>query len=118
MTDKEYQNHRESVKERMAALENKGTKHDAEKPRWLLLPWEQLEEVVKVLTFGAKKYKPYNWQQVENGQERYLNAALRHIAAIGKSEHTDPETGLSHYAHAICSLLFAFWHSATGGIKK
>ena len=96
-----------------------GTKHDQEKPRWSLLPWEQLEEVVKVLTFGAQKYEAYNWQKVKQGKDRYMNAALRHIAALGKGEHVDPETGLSHYAHAICSLLFSFWHSVTlGGEKK
>jgi hypothetical protein len=88
-----------------------GQKFDGEKPRWVLLPWAQVEEVVKVLTFGAKKYAPNNWQKVEDGESRYLSACFRHTTAILRGEKIDPETGLSHYAHAICSLLFAFWHS-------
>jgi len=34
---------------------NEGIKHDAEKPRIDLLPFEALEEVAKVLTFGAER---------------------------------------------------------------
>ena len=34
---------------------NEGIKHDAEKPRMDLLPFEALEEVAKVLTFGAER---------------------------------------------------------------
>ena len=96
---------------REITIRGKGLKNDAWKPMWSLLPWAELEEVVKVLTFGAKKYKAENWRYVPRGRARYTDAALRHLAAIGKGEALDSETGLSHYAHAICSLLFAFWHS-------
>ena len=96
---------------RKVILHGSGMKHDAGKPLWWLLPWEEIEDVVKILTFGAKKYKPNNWRKVDGGEERYLNAALRHISAIGKGEYLDKETKSPHYAHAICSLLFAFWHS-------
>ena len=30
-----------------------GGNYDQEKPRWSLLPWDVLEGVVKVLTFGS-----------------------------------------------------------------
>jgi hypothetical protein len=33
-----------------------GVKHDKGKPQWDLLPWKEMEDVVKVLTFGASKY--------------------------------------------------------------
>ena len=89
----------------------KGLKHDKGKLMWGLLPWMELKAVVEVLTFGAKKYKPNNWRKVENGRQRYFDAAMRHISAIGAGEVSDPETGINHYAHAICSLLFSFWHS-------
>lgn len=88
----------------------KGQKLDSAKPMWDLLPWEELEEVVKVLTFGAKKYAPENWQKVENGERRYRAAAFRHLAEIGKGVWQDAETGLSHYSHVICCALFASWH--------
>lgn len=88
----------------------KGRKNDAGKPRWSLLPWAEMEEVAKVLAFGAQKYAPGNWKRVKDGHQRYFDAALRHMAAIGQNERNDAETGLNHHAHAICSLLFAFWH--------
>ena len=89
----------------------KGRKNDQKKLMWGLLPWAELSEVVRVLTFGAKKYAPGNWMKVKDGERRYFDAALRHISAIGNGDREDSETGLNHYAHAICSLLFAFWHS-------
>lgn len=95
----------------MTIEKGQGQKFDDSKPQWILLPWVQVEEVVKVLTFGAKKYAPGNWQKVRPGEERYLSACYRHLASIHKGESLDKETGYSHYAHAICSLLFAFWHS-------
>ena len=36
--------------------EIKGLKFDTDKLRWDLLPMEVIEECVKILTFGAKKY--------------------------------------------------------------
>ena len=39
----------------------KGLKLDFDKLRWDLLPIECVEEIVRVLTFGAKKYDDNNW---------------------------------------------------------
>ena len=33
-----------------------GKKYDQMKPKWHLLPMNEINEVVKVLTFGAEKY--------------------------------------------------------------
>ena len=89
-----------------SAQPSQGKKFDAGKPRWDLLPWEGLSEVVDVLTFGAEKYGPNNWQLVDNHQARYTAAALRHMSAYCKGEQDDPESGMHHLAHAICCLLF------------
>lgn len=83
-----------------------GMKFDGEKPRMGLLPPYALEDISKVLTFGAKKYLPNNWKYVEGGAERYLNAALRHINSIQKGELEDPESGLLHLSHAACCIMF------------
>ena len=83
-----------------------GLKYDQEKPMWDLLDLDLIEEVVKVLTFGAKKYDPYNWQKVPNREERYFAALMRHLTAYRRGEKNDPETGLSHLAHAGCCLMF------------
>jgi hypothetical protein len=86
-----------------------GVKYDSDKPRWSLLPFKALQEVVEVLTFGAKKYAADNWKIVPNAQERYIDAAYRHLADWNSGEKKDPETGKSHLAHAICCLLFLLW---------
>ncbi len=83
-----------------------GMKHDTGKPAMDLLPGEALEEIAKVLDFGRKKYNAHNWR---GGFKwgRVLAAALRHIFAFLRGEDNDPETGLSHLAHAGCCILFA-----------
>lgn len=85
-----------------------GTKHDSDKPRMELIDAEWLEEVAKVMTFGAKKYAADNWR---NGisVRRLLGAALRHLWAVVRGEDLDPESGLSHLGHLSCCTMFAFW---------
>jgi hypothetical protein len=85
-----------------------GMKFDQEKPDWSLLDLTTIEDVVRVLTHGAKKYAPDNWKKVD--KKRYFSAAMRHLAAYQRGETCDSETGLSHLAHAQCCLLFVAWH--------
>ena len=85
---------------------SEGRKYDSEKPKLHLLPPKAVIEVGKVLTFGAAKYDPENWKKVPDLQNRYTSAALRHIFAHMDGEELDPETSLSHLAHAMCCLLF------------
>src|SRR6478736_4623095 len=86
-----------------------GMKYDGDKPRMDLLlsgcP-NALEQVAQILTFGAKKYAAHSWQTVPQGDERYLAALLRHLTAHSKGEVNDPESGMSHLAHAACNALF------------
>lgn len=81
------------------------TKHDHDKPRYSLIPPLAENEMVNVLTFGAKKYAPENWKNVDD-LSRYIDAALRHIAAYRRGEIHDDESGLHHLAHAMCCLSF------------
>ena len=83
-----------------------GSKHDSGKPLMGAVPPNALMAVAKVLTFGAEKYGRDNWRLVENAKTRYLDAALRHINAHQRGELADPESGESHLAHAVCSLMF------------
>ena len=80
-------------------------KHDSGKRRYDLLPYDALEEIIKVLEFGALKYEDNNWLR---GCEwsRYWTACMRHITAWWMGESVDAETGLSHLAHAGCCILF------------
>lgn len=86
---------------------DEGRKYDDGKPDWSLIPLTTVEDVVKVLTFGAKKYERDNWQGISS--DRYLAAAMRHITAYQSGEKLDEESGLPHLAHAQCCLLFMAW---------
>lgn len=90
----------------MTNQEEQGKKYDGGKPRWDLLPLSTIEEVVKVLTFGANKYGDNNWQLVNEAQKRYFAALLRHLTAYQRGEKVDSESGLSHLAHAATNLVF------------
>lgn len=71
-----------------------------------LLPLPVMEEIGKVLTFGAKKYSPNGWQHLEHAEERYLGAMLRHLSSIQKGESIDPESKLPHINHVACNAMF------------
>ena len=82
-----------------------GVKHDQDKPRMDLLCPFAIEELAKVLTFGAKKYDSWNWTKGIKTC-RLIAAALRHTFAYASGQDTDPETGLHHMAHAMCCCMF------------
>jgi hypothetical protein len=83
-----------------------GRKFDAGKLDYTLVPFEALDEIVKVLMFGAQKYDRDNWRHVDDAAQRYAAAAFRHLTAHLKGENVDSETGVSHLAHAGCCILF------------
>jgi len=97
---------------------SEGIKFDEGKLQWKLMPWEALEEVVKVLEFGAKKYAPDNWKKLDHLRDRAEQAAMRHLIAYMKKEDKDPETGLSHMAHLMCNALFLIWEELNGQANK
>lgn len=84
-------------------------KHDGEKVRVDLLPTGALEEIAKVLTFGAHKYSAWNWAK-GMAWSRLLGAAMRHLFAWARGESVDPESGLPHLAHLGCCVLFLIEH--------
>lgn len=81
------------------------TKHDQGKIPCELLPPASLLEIGKVLAFGRAKYAAWNWAK-GLPYTRILGAILRHTYAYMMGEDKDPETGLSHMAHAACECLF------------
>ena len=82
-----------------------GKKHDSEKPRMDLISSKAMVELAKVLTFGAKKYASHNWRH-GIAYSRIIAAIMRHVTAYNDGETLDPETGLSHIAHALCECMF------------
>ena len=85
-----------------------GKKFDSDKVDWTLMPWKELEQVLMILEFGAKKYSRDNWKHIEPA--RYEKAAMRHLISYITGELNDPETGKSHLAHLVCNALFLMWN--------
>ncbi len=84
----------------------KGIKYDGDKPRYELMPPEVEEEIVKVLTYGAIKYRDHNWKYVEPFYDRYYGACRRHLSKYRQGEVIDEENGYHHLAEAACCLIF------------
>ncbi len=89
-----------------------GMKNDKldDKTRWELIPLDCLEDIARVYTEGAKKYGDNNWQNLENGYERYKGALLRHLYAA-ESETFDEETGCRHLAQVAWNAIALLWIS-------
>ena len=85
-----------------------GRKNDENKPDFSLLHPPAIIYLVKVLTFGAKKYGADNWKVVPNMKKRYFAATQRHLWAWYGGENTDDESGMPHLAHALASLFILF----------
>lgn len=94
-----------------------GVKFDSGKLKWSLLPEEEIEDILRVLDFGAKKYAPDNWKKVDNSLDRYYDALMRHLVewkkkySSGEYNAKDEESGLSSLSHVGCCVLFLMWHA-------
>lgn len=98
--------------ERPEGLKSGGSvKKDDNKYDPTMLTIEMVELVSRVRQFGAKKYARNNFKITGFKYTRSLAAALRHIFAYLAGEDNDPESGLSHLGHAICSLEHCIYDS-------
>lgn len=98
-------------KQLMDKMKTEAVKADAGKVDWSLVPFEALEGMARVLTFGAKKYDSWNWTTNGGFQwMRVMSSCLRHLFAFMRGEDNDPESGLSHISHAQCNLLFLAYY--------
>lgn len=82
------------------------------KPMWELLPLPDIEDVVKVYTFGAQKYGPHTWRHLPDGLQRYKAALLRHLVSFDRGEEIDEESGLPALAHMAWNAIamLSVWH--------
>lgn len=87
-------------------------KYDSGKTDWSLMPFECIEEINKVLDFGAKKYAAHNWRTGTGFKyTRVLSSLLRHTFAWARGEDLDPESGLSHLSHMGCNVIFLIYYN-------
>lgn len=80
-----------------------------DKLRWDLLPLEEIEEVVRVLHAGAKKYGPNRWQNLPDAYNRYKAAMFRHLIEVEKGNAVDEDTGCLHIAQVVTNALFMLY---------
>lgn len=64
---------------------------------------EAIEESTHVFTYGASKYKKFNWMKGMQWSIP-LACAVRHIMAIINGEEVDAESGRKHSAHVVCNV--------------
>lgn len=83
-----------------------GRKYDAGKTQMSLIPPKAERLLAEVLTFGAEKYGPENWREVEDAERRYLDALMRHVNAYRSGQLLDEESQKPHLAHAMCCVAF------------
>ena len=93
--------------EQKTETKNTSKKNDRidDKPMWELLPLQDIEDVVKVYTAGAKKYGPDQWQNLPDGYKRYKAALFRHLVEYEKGNWLDPETGCIHLAQVAWNAI-------------
>ena len=98
------------------AAENPKDRVGAGKPPLHLIPpaAEILEAVVMGL--GARKYGEFNWRTSKVRATVYIAAAKRHLAQWLDGQDDDPESGVSHLAHARACLGVLLDAIATGNV--
>lgn len=93
--------------EEVRSVSSTGGEKGVKPQRLSLLPRVALERISEVYGFGEKKYAAHNWRRGYEWSKSY-DALQRHLGAWWDREENDPESGLSHLAHAafhIFSLL-------------
>ena len=87
------------------------------KPPLAALPLQALIGPNRVAEYGGTKYQPGNYYCAnlsDGAGPRYINAMLRHLAAMQQFNGLftpvslsalDPESGLPHIDHAVCGLM-------------
>ncbi len=87
------------------------------KPALALVPSSAniLESIV--LSLGAEKYGgAFNWRTHPIRGSIYVSAAMRHLAQWLDGQDDDPESGVSHLAHARACLGILLDAIATGNV--
>ena len=91
-----------------------GARRSDRKPRFDLIPFEFLESVAEVLTTGAAKYGPRNWQR--GGKDFFLdvwNHAFVHLERFKEGDMSQ-----DHLAHLACNVAFMVWAIKNGIVSQ
>ena len=86
-------------------MEHEATRYYDGKLCWSLVDFNSLQDMVRVLEFGAKKYNRDNWK-LGLPTKQICESMLRHIFAYLQGEDNDPESGIPHIGHIQCNAMF------------
>lgn len=90
----------------------KAVKYDEGKTDWLILPNDSLQQIVKALKYGEKKYSRGNFAKGKGLKySRLLNSLLRHIYTFANPNKSDidKESGIHHLALAGANILMLLY---------
>lgn len=87
-----------------------GLRYNKGKPRMELIEAGFMEEVAKILTFGAEKYEIDNWKKFDN-EKRFqtIGSLMRHLEEYRKGNKMDSESNCSHLCHIVTNAMFLWW---------
>lgn len=95
--------------------EDIGVRYNKGKSRMELIEPGFMEEVGKILTFGAEKYEIDNWKKFDKHKRlQTYGSLMRHLEAHRKGEKLDPESGCSHLCHIVTNAMFLWWFDKEG----
>ena len=91
----------------MNAKTEKGTgkRYNQGKTQLDLIPPFVIEELGKVLTFGAEKYDRNNYRK-GMAWSKVIDSLMRHLNSFRAGEDFDPESGLLHLSHILTNTAF------------
>ena len=72
---------------------------------------EAISGIEQVLRYGLEKYgKENSWKLIEDAQQRYFSAYMRHMKRYEEDPYSaDEESGILHLNHARCNAMFLLW---------
>lgn len=81
-----------------------GLRYNSGKVKFGLIPGHWTRVLAQILTVGAKKYAPRNWEKGLVHSE-ILDSLHRHLDSFLKGERYDPETKCHHLGHVAWNAL-------------
>lgn len=82
-----------------------GDRFNQGKPKWSFVDFNSLEDMVRVLEYGANKYSKDNWKKGLPYTE-ISESLIRHLISFLNGEDNDDESGISHVGHIMCNAMF------------
>lgn len=70
----------------------------------------------RAMSFGAKRYGPWNWRGNKVLMSVYIEAAKRHLLALLDGQDLDDESGLPHQAHVMACMAIILDAEAVGAM--